>query len=121
MRACFDSDVLIDLLQGNPNARREITLYDELCASYVTWIEVMTGAIRTGAENRARDVLALFELHRVDAAISEAAAGLRVTHRLRTPDAVIWATARAQNALLVTRNSRDFPSTDPAVRFPYTV
>jgi predicted nucleic acid-binding protein len=121
LRACIDSDVLIDFLQGRPEARLEIARYDDLCASYVTWIEVMTGAIRAGGENHAREVLSLFDLHRVDAAISESAASLRVHHRLRTPDAVIWATAQAQNALLVTRNSRDFPSNDIGIRFPYRI
>ena len=46
---------------------------------------------------------------------------LRREHRMRLPDAIIWATAQDLGVLLVTRNSRDFPSKDPGVRIPYPV
>ena len=42
-------------------------------------------------------------------------------HRLRLPDAIIWATARVAGAVLVTRNTKDVPAGDPAVRVPYSV
>jgi predicted nucleic acid-binding protein len=38
---------------------------------------------------------------------------------MRLPDAIILATARAESALLVTRNTKDFPRDDPASRVPY--
>jgi predicted nucleic acid-binding protein len=47
------------------------------------------------------------------------AAADRAFGRLRLPDAVIWASARAESALLVTRDTRDFPGDDPGVRIPY--
>ncbi len=37
----------------------------------------------------------------------------------RLPDAIIWATAREASALLVTRNTKDFPADVPGVRVPY--
>jgi hypothetical protein len=42
-------------------------------------------------------------------------------YRVRVPDAIIWATARTRQALLITRNKKDFPSEDPAVRIPYSL
>jgi len=38
---------------------------------------------------------------------------------MRLPDAIIWASAQSQDALLVTRNARDFPANAPDVRIPY--
>ena len=35
------------------------------------------------------------------------------------PDAIIWATARQNDALLATRNTKNFPRNDPAMRIPY--
>jgi predicted nucleic acid-binding protein len=46
---------------------------------------------------------------------------LRKDRRMGLPDAVIWASARVQSALLVTRNTRDFPKDDSGIRAPYTV
>ena len=51
--------------------------------------------------------------------VTEQAVALRREHRIRLPDAIIWATARASGALLVTRNTKDFPANDPGIRVPY--
>jgi len=44
---------------------------------------------------------------------------LRREYRLNLPDAVIWASAITENCLLVSRNTKDFPASQPGVRFPY--
>ena len=36
-------------------------------------------------------------------------------------DALILATAQIYGAILVTRNTRDFPATMPGIRVPYTL
>ena len=51
--------------------------------------------------------------------IARDAVEIRRHMRTRLPDAIIWATARAESALLVTRNTKDFPKDDPGVRVPY--
>lgn len=51
--------------------------------------------------------------------IAERAVAIRREHRMRLPDAIIWASAQSQGALLVTRNSNDFPPEEPGVRVPY--
>lgn len=38
---------------------------------------------------------------------------------MRLPDAIIWASAQSQGALLVTRNSNDYPPEEPGIRVPY--
>lgn len=44
---------------------------------------------------------------------------LRRGSRLKLLDALVWASARSESALLVTRNTKDFPEDDPGVRVPY--
>jgi predicted nucleic acid-binding protein len=41
--------------------------------------------------------------------------------RLKLPDAIGWASARLNEALLVTRNTKDFPAHESGVRIPYQV
>jgi predicted nucleic acid-binding protein len=44
-----------------------------------------------------------------------------MVRKLKLPDAFILATAQTASVLLVTRNTRDFSSTDPQIRIPYTI
>ena len=39
--AFFDTNILIDFLQGRDAAREEFSRYDDLAISIVTWMEVM--------------------------------------------------------------------------------
>jgi hypothetical protein len=55
----------------------------------------------------------------LDEPIAEAAAALRRSHRIKLPDAIVWAWARVNGRLLVTRDERDVPTGDPGVRTPY--
>lgn len=119
MTACFDSDVVIDYLQGLESARTTFAEHQVHNVSIVTWIEVMTGAVRQGVDAQVRLVLRGFAVHELSRAISEQALDLRVRYRLRTPDATVWATALHLGVPLITRNTKDFPSGDPTVRFPY--
>jgi predicted nucleic acid-binding protein len=41
--------------------------------------------------------------------------------RIKLPDAIIWASARTNGALLMTRNTKDYPKDDPFVRVPYSI
>lgn len=121
MRAVFDTCILVDFLNGVARARAEIERYDDKAASVVAWMEVLVGA--KGAEEEAilRDFLARFEILEIDRRTAEEAVRLRRTRRIRLPDAIVWATARVTGALLVTRNTKDFPRADPGVRIPYTL
>jgi hypothetical protein len=121
MKALFDSDVLIDYLLGQPKARAELQKYDDRLVSVVSWAEVMTGVKNEVEGQRCRDFLASFTFIPFDQTIAEEAVRLRQAHKLKLPDAIIWATARTADALLVTRNTKDFPPNDPFVRFPYEI
>ena len=120
VKALFDINVLIDHINAVPQARAELDLYGGRAISIVTWMEVMVGAA-CDVEQATRSFLRGFEVIDADGPIAERAVELRRSHRIRLPDAVIWATARVHALLLVTCNSRDFPSADPGVRIPYVL
>jgi predicted nucleic acid-binding protein len=51
--------------------------------------------------------------------VAEQAVSIRKQQKIKLPDAIIQATAQVHNALLVTRNTRDFPENSEGVRIPY--
>jgi predicted nucleic acid-binding protein len=118
VKALFDTNVLIDYLNAEPQARVEIQRYTDKSISMITWMEVMVGA-DPAVEQATRAFLDDFELLAVDGKVAERVVRLRRNHRIRLPDAVIWATAQVNSMLLVTRNTKDFPANDPGVRLPY--
>ena len=99
-------------------ARLEMKRYAAPMISPITWMEVMVGTVDE-TELPTRAFLRTFRQCPVDLPVAEAAVSIRRTHRIRLPDAIIWASARSVDALLVTRNQRDFPAEDPSVRIPY--
>ena len=118
VKALFDTNILVDYLNAVPEARTELQRYTEKAISIVSWMEVMVGA-GGDLEAPTRNFLNSFDVVVVDQQIAKRAVGLRRRHRIKLPDAVIWATARAHAMLLVTRNTKDFPNDDPGVRAPY--
>jgi predicted nucleic acid-binding protein len=118
VKALFDTNILIDYLNAVPEARVELGRYSEKAVSIVTWMEVMAGASRE-LEAATRGFLNGFDVVVVDEPIAERAVSLRRSHRIKLPDAVIWASAQVHAMLLVTRNTKDFPADDPGVRAPY--
>jgi predicted nucleic acid-binding protein len=118
VKALFDTNILVDYLNAVPEARTELRRYTEKAISIITWMEVLVGADQN-LEAATRSFLNGFDLVDVDERIAERAVSLRRDHRIKLPDAIIWATAQVRGMLLVTRNTRDFPADDPGVRAPY--
>jgi len=118
VKALFDTNILIDYLNEAPQARAEIQRYSDKAISIVTWMEVMVGA-DPSVEAATCAFLDDFELLGLDEKVAERAVRLRRSHRIRLPDAIIWATAQVNSMLLVTRNTKDFPASDPGIRAPY--
>ena len=119
MKALFDTNILIDYLVGSGEAERELQRYTERLISTITWMEVLAGARDEEEEDVIDLFLRDFGVVDVSRAIAREAVQIRRTRRMRLPDAIIWATARHESALLVTRNTKDFPADDPGVRVPY--
>jgi hypothetical protein len=118
MKALFDTNLVIDALNGVPAADTEFKRYTRVLISRITWMEVLVGSQENDAQ--VRDFLETnFEIISLDLDIAERAVQLRRAHRIRLPDAIIWATAQIQEAVLVTRNTKDFSSDWANIHVPY--
>ncbi|MCL5428839.1 MAG: type II toxin-antitoxin system VapC family toxin [Chloroflexi bacterium] len=118
--AVFDTNIVIDALNGTAEADAEYGGYEHVLISHITWMEVLIGA--EGDDTELRDFLEKrFGLVPLDAAVAEEAVRLRRKYRIRLPDAIIWASARVSDAILVTRNNRDFKPEWDGIRIPYQV
>jgi predicted nucleic acid-binding protein len=118
--ALFDTNVLVDNIKGIDAAFVELSRYEDRAISIITQIEVLVGTTPE-TEARERQLLAEFAVIPLDDDIAEETARLRRAHRMKLPDAIIWASARRTGRLLVSRNTKDFPVGDPGVRHPYVV
>ena len=118
MKAVFDTNILIDHLNGFSEAKDELSHYDERLISVITWMEVMVG---TSAENETAvgQFLNNFRVVGLAEEIALLGVSLRRERRLKLPDAIIYATSQAENCLLVTRNTKDFRTDFPNIRVPY--
>lgn len=121
----FDLNVIIDALTGLDVARAEIQrALDQggrVWVSRMVWVEVLSKGTTTQLRN-AQTFLAGFGVDELDAEIAIRAAALRHDRaRLRSPDAVILASAQLRGRILVTRNTKDFPADMPGIRVPYTL
>jgi predicted nucleic acid-binding protein len=121
MKALFDTNILIDYLNGVPASKREVERHRDRLISIITWMEVLAGAHDDEEQDVIEMFLRDFQVVELTRGVAHEAVALRKRRRIRLPDAVIWASARVESALLVTRNTRDFPRDDPGVRVPYTV
>ena len=121
MIAVFDSNIVIDYLNGIEPARTELARYERAYISPITWVEAQVKApegleaeTRTAVESR-------FETLKLDDKTLAEALAIRREMRLKLPDAMILASARVNGWLLVSRNTKDFPATMPGVRVPYVL
>lgn len=120
MKALFDTNILIDYLNGNIKAKSEINLFKQRAISRITWIELLVGAGTSEEDNIVRDFLnKKFEVIEITPELSELAVQIRKSTKVKLPDAIIWASAERHQCLLVTRNTKDFPSKAPGIRVPY--
>lgn len=118
VKALFDTNILIDYLNGASAAKKELARYEYRAISTITWMEVLAGA--SSEEDAAiRAWLLSFDIIGVDAAIADRAVAIRKERRIRLPDAIVWATAQVNSLLLVSRNTKDFPADEPGMRVPY--
>jgi hypothetical protein len=118
VKAVFDTNILIDYLNGIDAAREELARYRVRQISIITFIEVLVGA-KAGEEKAIRGFLATFQIIELSAEIAKEAIAIRKELRLKIPDAIVYATARSQGCLLVSRNTKEFKSEWPDIRVPY--
>ena len=116
----FDSNIVIDWLNRQPKAKAELLRYKRHRISRIVWTEILAGE---ELENReaAQHVISAFEVVEIDSRIALAAADIRHRTKMKLMDAYILATAQVNGAILITRNTQDFPVSMPGIRVPYTL
>jgi predicted nucleic acid-binding protein len=121
MKVLFDTNILIDHLQGHRAATQAIASHSGAAISVITWVEIMSG-LPVAQEDAVRVWLDRFHLIEVDADIAIYAAALRQERRLDLADALIVATAQASGRTLVTRDrALCHELDDPPVLIPYSL
>ena len=114
----FDSNILIDWLWDRPQAIAELSRYRRHRISRVVWTEILAGE-PLERRDTIQQLIAPFEVVEIDARIATAAADIRHRMKMKLLDAYILATAQVNGAILITRNTKDFPANMPGIRVPY--
>ena len=114
MRWLLDTNVWIDSHAGSADACRVFTKAHAVQDAWVgfsamTRLEVLGYSGLSAADDKAlRALLAQFEEVQVLPAVIDEAIRLRRSYKLKSPDAIIAATALLQRMEIVTRNTSDF-------------
>ena len=117
----LDTNIVIDMLHNRPAAWSEYRLATRAWISRMTWIEVMSG-VPDAAAGETEEFLRFFAMSEIDEEIGRRAAALRHQRKsLKSPDAIILASAQLSGRILVTRNTKDFPAEMPGIRVPYSL
>jgi len=119
VKAVFDTNILIDYLNGIEAAKAELARYRTRQISIITFIEVMVGSKGADEENTIRGFLASFEVLELSAEVANEAISIREELRLKIPDAIVYASARTQGCILVSRNDKELKPEWPDIRIPY--
>jgi len=112
MTKLVDTNILIYHLNGQSVASEYIIKnYSDIAISIITRIEVLSySSFDEEQEVKVRHLLDAVQMVRLSDAIAEMTAQLRRQYRIKTPDAIIAASALSEDAELVTRNTKDFLS-----------
>lgn len=121
----FDANIIIDALLDREPAIVELERATaggaRAWVSRMAWIEVLSKGDGQ-AISAAQVYMSHFGIDELDSEIAARAAALRRERpRLRSPDAVILASAQVRGRILVTRNTKDFPAEMPGIRVPYSL
>jgi hypothetical protein len=120
MKAVFDTNILIDYLLGNSLANKEIVQYKNPQISIITKMEILVGTTEE-TEEVIKEFLGNFTVINLNEEIAEIAIMIRKDNKIKLPDAIIWATAKYTNSLLITRNTKDFPLHASDIKVPYNI
>ena len=118
-RALLDSNIIIYL------SKREVPLsfldqFDEHYISVITYMEVLGYQFRNPREEEfIREMIEVFRILFIDKKIADMAIEIRRKRRIKLPDAIIAATAKALNLHLVTRNIDDFEKVEIQIANPF--
>jgi predicted nucleic acid-binding protein len=70
VKAVFDTNILVDLLNGVAEANNEVGRYSHVAISRISWIEVLNGVREQEDHNRVESLLGFFRMIELDEAVS---------------------------------------------------
>ena len=121
MKGVFDTNILIDYLNGHSAAKTEYERYAEKIISRITSMEVLVGMKPDDDEKEFHAFLDTFRTIELTSSVIEEAIRLRRSMRIKLPDAIIYATAKTEVCNLLTRNTKDFGPTSADIIAPYII
>jgi predicted nucleic acid-binding protein len=123
MSTLVDTNILIDLLNGHPEARTYLRGLGQITISAITQYEVLAGCTETrgGQLKTAEMLLSVCNVIPVSADISSLAAQYQRKQKTKRKmaDSLIEATAQENGLQLATRNPQDFKHARTIL--PYTI
>lgn len=119
MNAVFDTNILIDYLNGVDQANQTLLSYEGMI-SIITKIEILVG-VKEDEKEIVTSFLNRFQVIELDDEIANLAISIRKDLGVKIPDAIIYATAKSKGTLLITRNTKDFSPTAPDIQLPYSL
>jgi predicted nucleic acid-binding protein len=120
MKAVFDSSILRDYLMGNAQAQKEMARYREAAISVLAIQELLEAPEAKQNPEMLTAFLKSFEALPVDAAATHEAVKLRSMYAVGVPYALVWASARCANLLLVAHSGSPFATiNEPGIRIAY--
>jgi predicted nucleic acid-binding protein len=119
--AMFDTGILLDALQGVPQAEAELQGCKRRYVSRISCIEIMAQALPDDGD-RIERFLRHFNVIELSDEIAHRTAMLMGQRRaLPLASAIILASAQLSGRILVTRNAQLFPSNMLGIRIPYNL
>ena len=125
-RCLIDTDVIIDHLRGEEKARDFLKMIKaeeaDILYSVITKAELYSG-VRPKEEVEVVGLLSSMEEVNIDGEIAVSAGKYRkkyhASNGLLLPDALIAASAKITDAVLVTLNKKHYPMKDVQIQIPY--
>ncbi len=122
----IDTDILIDVGRGVGEAiayLEELEANNQLAISVITQMELIVGCRNKTEQRDLEKFLNRFQLLKIGEAVSDQSAALlwqyRLSHGLLIADALIAATAMANDYPLASKNQRDYRFIDDLNLLPY--
>ncbi len=116
--AVFDTNIVIDYLNGEVQAKDTIEKYTQIAISVITYIEVMAG-VKEVYKREVEEFLNSFQVLSFNEKMTSDIVKIKNTLKIKLPDAIILATARKNKAVLVTRDFKDFSKNQKDIIIPY--
>lgn len=94
VEALLDTNILIDLLNGLPDAIAAVEAFDVAGISIIAYIEVLAGIKDAEESKKIEHWLSTFKLYQIDNEIAHLAINIRKKSKIKLPDALILGTAQ---------------------------